>query len=309
MAQLYSCAHLEAKYCAELCPIGQSRKQLQYDNIKEVTLSLSASLDYLKDNAKLIGRCIRDDYISDQEWPDMLATLQILKDISHRAKFIWRWSGFSPQCIHDDTPEQIRIKKAVNPYAEVGKERIVLQSGKEKSMTQETAAAQTDITRSTLASIESNKILPTQSQVIRMSKAYLFPKIRNFYCYHDCPIGGRQDPLNICDSRGVICMFLSLLLYVGDLNRQLRRLLSDGEIQEHEQKEFRNALNELMDLSSQADTMVLNMVQQLCGKLKAIVADGLVTAAERAEFVKTIDYLERLGYWPEHLEELKEIYF
>lgn len=104
-------------------------------------------------------------------------------------------------------------------------------------------------------------------------------------------------------------MFLSSLLYVGDLNRQMRRLLSDSEIQEHEQKEFQNTLNEPMDLSSQADTMVLNMVQQLCGKLKAIVTDGQVTAEERAEFVKTIDYLERLGYWPEHLEELKEIYF
>lgn len=103
-------------------------------------------------------------------------------------------------------------------------------------------------------------------------------------------------------------MFLSSLLYVGDLNRQLRRLLSDGEIQEHEQKEFQNALNELMDLSSQADAMVLNMVQQLCGKLKVIVADGQVTATERAEFVKTIDYLERLGCWPEHLKELKETY-
>lgn len=55
-------------------------------------------------------------------------------------------------------------------------------------------------------------------------------------------------------------MFLSSLLYVDDLNRQLHRLLSDSEIQEHEQQEFQNTLNELMDLSSQADTMVQNMV-------------------------------------------------
>lgn len=300
LAQLYGASSLEDEYCSRLCPIGRYRKQLQYDNVKEVTLSLSASMDYLEDHAKPIGRCIRDDYISESEWPDILEMLNILRNISHRSKSIQRWSGFSVQRILDDRPARDVAEKTPNPYAMARKGR--------QNMTQAAAAAATDIPRATIASIESDRKVPTQGQIVRMSNAYLSPQIRHFYCYRECPINGRQEPLDVQDSKGVICRFLSSLLYVGDLNRQLRRLLADGEIQDGERAEFQDVLNEMMDLSRQADAMVLKTLQHLCDRLKVILADGRVTEDERPEFERIIDYLERLGYPPDHLEELQREY-
>lgn len=310
LAEIYDAQVLEDSYCRELCPIGRSRKQLEYDNIKEVTLSLSASLDHLEDNAQFLSRRIRDNRITQKEWSDILPLLSMLNDISARAKSIQRWSGFIPETVLDDGHEETQ-KPTGAIYQESRNEvQTVKNDGSVKAMTQKEAAEKIGIPRTTLADIESlnSEHIPTQNQVIRMSKAYLSPKIRNFYCYHDCPIGGRQDPLNVCDSKDVTCMFLSSLFYIGDLNRQLRRMLADGAVQEHEKEAFQHTLNELMDFSRQADTMRLSLMEQLCAQLRGILADGRVDEAEEADFRKNLDILEKLGYPQEDLDELKEEY-
>lgn len=296
LSELYHNQTLEDCYCRELCPFGQGRRELKCNNIKEITLGLSSSLDYLFDNTRKIANILRDGHVDGEEMSDLMKVLNVLQDVSASARAIQRWSGYTP-----DSPANT-FSMDENPY---------VQARKEADMIQQDAARETGIHRTTIARLEGDeetREIPTQNQVVLMSKAYLSPRIRNFYCYHDCPIGGRLEPLDIHNSAVVSLMLISSLLYSGDLNKQLRNMLADGEIKENEERQFQASLTKLLDLSRQAETMVLGMTEKLSKKLLEIIADKKVTEEERPIFLETIEYLEQLNYSQDFLDELKENY-
>lgn len=99
-------------------------------------------------------------------------------------------------------------------------------------------------------------------------------------------------------------MLVSSLHYVRDMNLQLGFAVKSTEERAASSNAVPEVLPELKKLSNRADTLSLWMQEELCRRLRAILADNRVTSDEREEFVRILGFLKQLGVSEDFLAEL-----
>ncbi|MEG2054337.1 MAG: XRE family transcriptional regulator [Oscillospiraceae bacterium] len=134
---------------------------------------------------------------------------------------------------------------------EAAKENIAFQS-------REATAPILGIDRTRLANIELGKLTPYPEEVLTMSKHYGTPEICNAYCSRYCPLGkSTVKELTLDDLDRLMLKVLGSLKGIEQLRTRLITIAEDGEITGSEQTDFEGVLQELQDVSQNAQTLQL----------------------------------------------------
>lgn len=300
VAKLYNRPELEEYYCSNICPIGKQRQQLQYHDIDAIRERLCDSLEQLGRNTRSIVETLQDGEITKDEWDRCEEMLKILQEVSHATKSAELWARVrGGRSIPPRKRKSVPARAEENPY-----KRVRLELG----MDQNSAGRATDIDHGRMSGIEqsgSKRELPNVHEAISLSRAYLSPRIRNFYCYHDCLIGGTQEALDIHSLPRVALMLVSSLYYVKDMNTQLSFAMAFAGEAPPDPNMVQDALPELKELSKRADTLSLWMQEELCARLRVILADNRVTEEEREDFVRILGFLKQLNLSEDFIEEMR----
>ena len=113
------------------------------------------------------------------------------------------------------------------------------------------------IERTKLLSIESGDKIPSPDDVVSMSKVYDAPELCNYYCTNQCPIGKDKPTLIYDDLNEIAVRLMTALHFLQQSTDTIYRVLEDGKINEHEQKDFMKIIETLKKLSYSADSLEL----------------------------------------------------
>ena len=303
---VYRRPELEDYFCTTVCPIGQQREQLRYEDIDAIRDRLLASLTQLERSTKTIVEMLEDKEISPDEWDKCEEMLKLLRTISRETQSAELWAKI--RGIHPPTKKgKTTAKKGKAVPADDG--NVYKAVRRNQKLDQDWVSWQTNIDHNRISGIEqegTKRKLPNVNEALALSRAYLSPRIRNFYCYHDCPIGGTLEPLNIHSLPDIALMLVSSLHYVRDMNLQLGFAVTSAEEKAASSNAVPEVLPELKKLSNRADTLSLWMQEELCRRLREILADNRVTPDEREEFVRILGFLKQLGVTEDFLAEMRE---
>lgn len=316
LAEEYNRPDLEEHYCSNICPIGPQRQQLQYEDVGAVQQRLFASLEQLDRSASTITRMLEDEKITKSEWDQCEQMLSLFQMISQTTKSIALWNRIKAGEEKTEEPEKKEEKDAGQGDAvqkddpkdaskDAQKDTVYKVVREKLGLKQQAVSNQVNIHHERIGDIERGGS-PTAHEVIALSRAYLSPRIRNFYCYHECPIGGKQEPLDINDPTKVALMMVSSLIYLRDMNNQIDFIKKCSKDENYDPNSISTVLPELKELANRADTLSLWIQEELCGRLRAILADNKVTADEREEFVRILGFLKQLNVSHDFIEELRE---
>lgn len=316
VAKLYGRPQLEDYYCTNICPIGKQREQLRYHDIDAIRERLNTSLVQLDRSARTIVETLKDGSITEDEWDKCEEMLKLLQKISYDTKSAELWTRVKTAKVPEEAEEEEKKEEEVQENsASKGKgssaeQENVYKIGRENSgLNQQQAADVTDIPQSQISYYEqkeNKRLVPGVHEVINLSRAYLSPRIRNFYCYHDCEIGGKLEPLNVSSLPRVALMLVSSLYYVKDMYKQLSFDLDFTDGEEPDPSLIGESLPELKRLSRDADTLALWMQEELCARLRDILEDDVVTAEERPVFIRILGFLEELGASESFLADMRD---
>ncbi len=120
------------------------------------------------------------------------------------------------------------------------------------------------ITPERIEKIENEKSLPHPDEVLAMSAGYHNPKLCNYYCANQCPIGQEYVPeIKIKDLSQIV---LEMLASLNSLNKKQERLIeitADGVIDGDEIEDFVHIQEELERISITVETLQLWSEQML----------------------------------------------
>ncbi|MBQ7889100.1 MAG: hypothetical protein IJ356_05030 [Erysipelotrichaceae bacterium] len=106
--------------------------------------------------------------------------------------------------------------------------------------------------------IENERTLPHPDEVLIMADKYKQPRLCNYYCANQCPIGQQYVPeINPKDLSQIV---LEMLASLNVMNKQKERLIEitvDGHITDDEIKDFVMIQNELERISVAVETLQL----------------------------------------------------
>lgn len=106
--------------------------------------------------------------------------------------------------------------------------------------------------------IENERTLPHPDEVLIMAEKYKQPRLCNYYCANQCPIGQQYVPeINPKDLSQIV---LEMLASLNVMNKQKERLIEitvDGHITDDEIKDFVMIQNELERISVAVETLQL----------------------------------------------------
>ena len=112
--------------------------------------------------------------------------------------------------------------------------------------------------------IENEKSLPHPDEILTMAEAYKMPKLCNYYCANECPIGQQYVPeIKVKDLSQIV---LEMLASLNSMNRKKERLIeitADGLIDDEEIKDFVHIQEELEKISITVETLQLWSEQML----------------------------------------------
>ena len=125
-------------------------------------------------------------------------------------------------------------------------------------LTREKAEERVAFSKDRMEKIEKRGALPHPDEVLAMARAYKDPKLCNYYCSHDCPIG--QTYIPEIKLKNIAQITLEMLDRLNQLVRQKDRLIEitvDGVICEEEQTDFQLILETLNSMSMTIDSLKL----------------------------------------------------
>ncbi len=121
--------------------------------------------------------------------------------------------------------------------------------------------------------IENQKSMPHPDEVLVMAEAYKMPKICNYYCANDCPIGQQYVPeIKQKDLSQIVLEMLASLNAMEKKQERLIEITVDGKIEGDEIKDFIHIQEELERISITVESLQLWVEQML--------ADGTIDVEE-----------------------------
>lgn len=106
--------------------------------------------------------------------------------------------------------------------------------------------------------IENEKSLPHPDEVLAMSVAYKTPKLCNFYCANQCPIGQEYVPeIKVKDLSQIVLEMLASLNSMHKKQERLIEITADGQISGDEIEDFVRIQEELERISITVETLQL----------------------------------------------------
>lgn len=106
--------------------------------------------------------------------------------------------------------------------------------------------------------IENEKSLPSPDEVLRMAEKYKLPRLCNYYCSNQCPIGREYVPE--VKTKELSQIVLEMLASLNSMSKQKDRLIeitADGAILGDEIEDFINIQEELERISVTVETLQL----------------------------------------------------
>lgn len=149
----------------------------------------------------------------------------------------------------------------------------------ELGLSREKAAEITGIEPFKIERIENEKIQADPWDVITMSEAYHEPKLCNYFCSNECPIGVKYVPeLKIKDLSQIILEMLASLNSMKKSQEKLIEITADGVISDDELQDFVNIQKELRRISMTVDTLKL--------WTEEMIAEGKIDTRKYKELTK-----------------------
>jgi len=126
------------------------------------------------------------------------------------------------------------------------------------------------ITSDRLEKIENGRLIARPDEILAMAEAYRAPAIINFYCTHDCDIGGKY--INEVKPKELSQIAIETLNSLNKLNQTRDRLLEiveDGTITEDEYDDFLEIKSNLDKIAHAVDSLQLWLDESVVkGKIK-----------------------------------------
>lgn len=125
------------------------------------------------------------------------------------------------------------------------------------------------ITPERIERIENEKITPHPEDILVMAKGYKAPKLCNYYCSNECPIGQQYVPeVKIKDLSQIILEMLASLNSMKKSQDKLIEISADGIISDSELEDFVTIQKELERISVTVETLQLWSEQMIAeGKI------------------------------------------
>ena len=109
-----------------------------------------------------------------------------------------------------------------------------------------------------LERIENGKVLPNPEEIMEMAEHYNEPKIRNYYCSHQCPMGKHfVTEVKKMDLSQAVLQILSQMNRLADYKDKIIDIASDGVVNDEEKETFDAITDELKKLSAAIDSLLL----------------------------------------------------
>lgn len=120
------------------------------------------------------------------------------------------------------------------------------------------------ITPERIEKIDNEKSLPHPDEVLVMAEKYKAPKLCNYYCANQCPIGQQYVPeIKIKDLSQIVLEMLASLNSVSKKKDRLIEITADGMIENDEIEDFIYIQKELEHISITVETLQLWSEQML----------------------------------------------
>lgn len=106
--------------------------------------------------------------------------------------------------------------------------------------------------------IENEKSSPNPDEVLQMADKYKLPRLCNYYCANQCPIG--QEYVPEVKTKELSQIVLEMLASLNSMNKKKERLIeitADGAIEGDEIEDFINIQEELERISVTVETLQL----------------------------------------------------
>ena len=106
--------------------------------------------------------------------------------------------------------------------------------------------------------IENEKSTPNPDEVLQMADKYKLPRLCNYYCSHQCPIG--QEYVPEIKTKELSQIILEMLASLNSMNKKRERLIeitADGKIGDDEIEDFIYIQDELERISITVETLQL----------------------------------------------------
>lgn len=128
-----------------------------------------------------------------------------------------------------------------------------------EELTREKASELLDvISADRIERIESEKLIPSPDDVIRMASCYKAPELCNYYCSHQCPIGEKYVPsIEITELPNIILETVASLNSINPLTNRLIEISRDGKITDDEIPDFAIIQKKLEEVSLAVNSLNL----------------------------------------------------
>ena len=114
------------------------------------------------------------------------------------------------------------------------------------------------ITSDRLEKIENGRLIARPDEILAMAEAYKAPAIINYYCTHDCDIGGKYiDEVKPKELSQIAIETLNSLNKLNQTRDRLLEIVEDGTITEEEYPDFQEIKSNLDKMARAVDSLKL----------------------------------------------------